>query len=232
MGNPSQAHYNTALHVVSYLKSTTHHGICYQSRNTNSEGASCDLIGYTDASHMSESDSLRSVSGFAFILNSGVISYQSKLQTTVAMSTAESEYMAINMSGREGVWLRYLMHELYRIPYTQHKPLYLHVGEQVPAEIKSANKSPEAMKSAQLIYTDSQSALAMIKNCRNNKTTKHIEKIYHWSREKVDSKHLTFAHIPGDDNIADIFTKPLAKPKFEKFRDLMGMLSLDTFLAL
>jgi hypothetical protein len=98
--------------------------------------------------------------------------------------------------------------------------------------IQSANKSAESLKSAQLIYTDSQSALAMIKNCRNNKTTKHIEKIYHWSREKVDSKMLTFAHVPGDDNVADIFTKALAKPKFEKFRGMMGMMSQETFIAL
>jgi hypothetical protein len=215
ISEPSVAHWKAALHVVSYLHGTHDFGLLYKPNH-----ASC--IGFCDASHASDIDTMRSVSGYCFSLNHALISWQSKMQSTVALSTAEAEYMAMCSAGKEGIWLSRLLQEM-QSPVV---PMELHVGENVPRQMVVKSKSAADIQNAQLIFSDSMSALAMVQNNQSSKQTKHIAKVHHWAREQVEAGTLKFQHVKGNMNVADAFTKYLPKDAFIKYRNLMGLVSL------
>jgi hypothetical protein len=52
---------------------------------------------------------------------------------------------------------------------------------------------------------------------------KHVHRSYNWIREKVESKELRVTHVAGNENVADIFTKPLGTQKFQQFRAMLGL---------
>lgn len=77
-----------------------------------------------------------------------------------------------------------------------------------------------------LLYSDSQSALDLIKNPVNHSRCKHIDIKHHFIREKMISGVVDYRYIVGDENVADVFTKPLAKPKLHSY--LPKLLLLDS----
>jgi hypothetical protein len=155
----------------------------------------------------------------------GAISWKSKLQTVVALSTTTSEYMAINHAGREGVWLFRLLQELN----SNFIPISIGMSEQVPMKFDCTTQKHEDIMSAQLIHSDSTSAIALMNNNYTSKETKHIDKVHHWAREEVENKRLVFSFVRGRDNLADIFTKNLPRDAFLKNRMGLGMVSYKSF---
>ena len=143
-----------------------------------------DLMGYSDADYAGDLDTRRSTTGYVFMLNGGVISWSSRLQPTVAASTAEAEYMAASQAVKEALWLRKLTTDLG--------------GD---------------LKTMQL-YTDNQAALTLLKNPIASARSKHIDIIYHFARERVARKEVKFDYCPTAKMIADIMTKALAEGKF------------------
>uniref|UniRef100_H3G826 Reverse transcriptase Ty1/copia-type domain-containing protein n=1 Tax=Phytophthora ramorum TaxID=164328 RepID=H3G826_PHYRM len=114
---------------------------------------------------------------YAFMMNGGCISWRSKKQRTVALSSTEAEYMALSEATQEAVWLKVFLCEL---------------GEMA---------SDEAVK----IYEDNQGSIALTKNPQFHKRTKHIDIRYHFVREKVedgqvyfDNRHAGRHHDEGD----------------------------------
>ena len=73
------------------------------------------------------------------------------------------------------------------------------------------------------ISCDNQGAIALAKDNKYHARTKHIDLRYHFVREAVEDKKIKVAYIPTDENVSDIFTKPLPKPKFQKFVELLGL---------
>jgi hypothetical protein len=73
---------------------------------------------------------------------------------------------------------------------------------------------------------DNQGAIALAKDNKFHSRTKHIDLWYHFIREAVDNGKIVMKYIPTTDNVADIFTKALAKPKFKHFAELLGLSSL------
>ncbi|MCO5570620.1 hypothetical protein L7F22_024346 [Adiantum nelumboides] len=77
---------------------------------------------------------------------------------------------------------------------------------------------------ANTIYTDSQSALAVARNPIFHVCTKHIEVYYHYVRERLLAQEISLAYVPTQDNLADLFTKALSREKFEAFCKALGLL--------
>ncbi|MCO5587782.1 hypothetical protein L7F22_041734 [Adiantum nelumboides] len=77
---------------------------------------------------------------------------------------------------------------------------------------------------ANTIYTDSQSTLAVTRNPVFHACTKHIEVHYHYVRERLSAKEINLDYVPTQDNLADLFTKPLSREKFEAFLKALGLL--------
>ncbi len=88
-----------------YVKGTTKLGIYYSNENSN------ELIGYSDADWGGDINDRKSTSGYIFKLNGGAVSWRSKKQSGVALSTAEAEYVALSAAAQEAMWLKQLMSE-------------------------------------------------------------------------------------------------------------------------
>jgi histone deacetylase 1/2 len=74
-----------------------------------------------------------------------------------------------------------------------------------------------------VVSCDNQGAIHLMDNNHVKKSNKHINIIYHWSREQIQMNLLRFQYIPTLENPADIFTKSLPGPAFRKFRDMLGL---------
>jgi hypothetical protein len=193
MGKPTERHWAQVKSVLRYLAGTRDYALEYRGGASTGRG---ELEGYVDADFAACRDTRRSRTGYLFMLYGGAVSWQSKLQPVVAMSTAEAEYVAGAMAAREGVWLRRIC-------------THLDLGQSGPLAIN----------------IDNQSALHMATNSSDSARTKHIDLRYHYLRQSVERGAIRLRYIPTDKNAADIFTKPLAEIKFKAHCRAMGIVS-------
>ena len=173
--------------VLRYVKGTTGRGITYGRSTTPIEV-------WTDADYAACKDTRRSRSGFICNVYGGAACWRTTLQTVVALSSAESEYIAAFYAARECTWLKRLCSDL-GIP----------------------------LEGAVPIKADNTAAIKMASNAGDSSRTKHIDVGYHFLREKVASGTIRMVQCSTDDNVADAFTKPLAETKLNKFILAMGM---------
>ena len=162
---------------------------------TYTDSHSPDLFStYCDADLSGHPDNGRSTGGFAVCMGGGAVQWGSQLQPHVSLSSTESEYTTVSKVGCEVLWMRFLLEEF---GYDVSRP------------------SP--------IYVDNASAIQVARHPEHQSTMKHIHCAYHWIHDHVEQGDLTVSHIPGVNNLADIFTKPLGRVKFLKFRDMLGL---------
>ncbi|CAL8099446.1 unnamed protein product [Prunus armeniaca] len=183
MQNPKKSHLDAVRRILRYVKSMIDYGLLYK------KGEDCKLVGYCDADYAGDHDTRQSTTGYVFKLGSGTISWCSKRQPTVSLSTTEAEYRAAAMAAQEITWLTQLMNDLHQL-----------VDYSVP------------------LYCDNQSAVRLAENPVFYARTKHVEIHYHFIREKVLQEEIEMRHINTDDQVADLFTKSLSTGKFENFR--------------
>jgi hypothetical protein len=174
--NPGRAHWDAMKHTLGYLKGTLDYSISY-SRNS-----SLQPYGYVNADFAGENDGRRSTEGHIFFVGGGLISWASKRQETVALSTVEAEYMVFTRAIQQAIWISKFMNE-----------------------VKLAQKIPVN------VFADNTGAIANTQNYKNHNRTKHIDIKYHFTKEKVASGEIGFMYIPSSNNLADILTKPLAR---------------------
>lgn len=151
--------------------------------------------GFCDADWGRDPGDRRSVSGYVFTMGGGAVSWKVKRQLVVALSTAEAEYLAASQATREAIWMRHFFEEIGRSHHDQ-------VIE---------------------IFTDNMSALKMSQNPILHNRTKHIDIPVHHIRDEVQKGRVVIKHLPGEENPADIFTKPLARDAHFKCMRGMGM---------
>lgn len=187
MSKPAERHWQQLKAVGRYLSATKDFGITFGS-NAGS------LVGYVDSDYAGDKETRRSRTGYVFMLGGGPISWQSKLQSVVATSTAEAEYVAGAHAAREAVWLRRVACFL---------------------GVPTADALP--------VHIDNQAALHMATNGSDSARTKHIDVVHHFLREAVARGSIRMVYISTEDNPADIFTKALPAIKLTKFRGLMGV---------
>ena len=153
------------------------------------------LLGYCDSDYAGDIDTRRSTTGYVFILNGGVIDWSSRLQPTVAASTTEAEYMAAGSAVKAALFMRKLLGDF---------------GQPIPT--------------VQLMC-DNQAAITLLKHPISSVRSKHIDVIWHFSRERVARKEVAFQYVSTDKMLADTMTKPLPESSFSFCRAGMGMRS-------
>ena len=127
------------------------------------------------------------------MLANGPISWVSRRQPTVALSSTEAEYMALSDSSRHACWLRSFISELgYSLPPTP-------------------------------LCADNQGSIFLASNPAHDRRTKHIDIRYHFIREKVEDGVIKIYHVPSGAQLADALTKSLNHTKFIEFRDLYNL---------
>ena len=115
--NPGRAHWEQAKRVICYLKGTCDYELKY--------GPSGGVEGFTDANWGNDIDDRHSICGYAFVLNGGAISWSSKKQPVVALSSTEAEYIAVTHAAKEATWIRHLLSEIYS-PLVINYPIILY----------------------------------------------------------------------------------------------------------
>jgi hypothetical protein len=187
---PTQAHKAAVTRILRYLRKTVDYVLVFRGQLTT-------LSGYSDSDWAGDYDTRKSTSGFIFGVGSAVISWSSKLQPTVALSTCEAEYIGQTNATKEAIWLRRLLNEIR--PETANEP------------------------QATIIYCDNQGAIALAKNPQFHARTKHIDIQHHFVREKINEGAIQLEYIETERQVADGLTKALDKVRFERFRKAMGL---------
>jgi hypothetical protein len=180
--------------VLRYLNGTKDHKLIYGGSNMPKELPM--FTGYCDADWASNIDDRRSITGYVFMLCGGAVSWQTKKQPTVALSSVEAEYMAANQATKEATWVRSFLQEL---------------------GIANITSSPT------VIFSDSQGSIALVKNPEYHSRTKHIDVQHHFVREQSALGVVVFKYVGTEDMVADVLTKSLAKFKHQQMIQLMGI---------
>ena len=181
--NPGMNHWTAIKRIMRYLKGTITDGITFK------PDTSLILTGYCDADWGGDTDSRKSITGYIFKLGGGVITWRARKQPTVALSTAEAEYMSLSEATQEAIYLRQLLNEL---GYRQTEPT--------------------------IIYIDNQSAIKIAENPVQHQRTKHIDIKHHFIRSSVEKKDIVLQYLPTNEMPADILTKSLPGPQFNKLK--------------
>jgi phosphoribosyl-AMP cyclohydrolase len=178
MSKPGKEHWTSVKRVFRYLRGTTKYGLCYQGRPGLDRVV--DTHRFVDAKWDGDLDRRRYTSGYVFNLFGGAISWMSKRQALVALSTTEVEYMATTHASKEAVWLQRLCSGIGL----------------VQQEVR--------------IDCDSHSAIFMAKNPSYHSKTKHIDVQYHFVRDMVEEKKVLLEKVDTLKNVADSLTKSVS----------------------
>lgn len=152
------------------------------------------IVGYSDSNYASNKDTRRSVSGFAIYYMGGLVSWKSKAQNCVTMSSTEAEYVAMSSCAMEMMFIK-------------------QVVESINFEVKLP----------MILYCDNAGAIDLARNYSTGGRTKHIDVRHHYIRELIDKGFIKIEFVGTDDNISDIFTKGLSLGPYDKHSNSLGM---------
>eukprot|EP00253_Pinus_taeda_P004464 PITA_04464 len=154
------------------------------------------LSGYTYSDWANSVDDRKSTAGYVFSLGSGVVTWTSKKQQAVALSSTEAEYQGAVKASCEAVWLRRMLADI-------------HVSQTGPTPL----------------FCDNQEVLKLAKNPVFHERTKHVETHCHYIRQLVEEGFVQLRYVPTTKKPSDIFTKPLGPDKFVKLRVSIGVVN-------
>ena len=184
---PTIMHEKATKHALRYLNGTIDQGITFDGK------LGLRLECWSDANWGGE-EKRESVSGFVFTIAGGAVSYSSKKQGSVALSSTESEYMAILHALKEQIWILRFLKEI---------------------GYDASNQN--------IIRCDNQSAIALASNPEHHARTKHIDIQYHFVRNCVEDRRTHLKYCPTEDMVADGLTKALGPERHKRLTKAMGM---------
>ena len=184
--NPSTPHWDTICRIYHYLLGTKDLCLTYG-------GVEKALVGYTDADGSMDEDH-KAIFRYAFLIDGGAVSWSSKKQEIVSLSTTESEYVAVTHATKEALWLHSLI-----------------------AEVFSPVKGPITL------FSDNQSAIVLVKDHQYHAHTKHTDVHFHFICWVIDDGKLLLIFCPTNDMVTDLLTKALPLPKVKHFAAELGL---------
>jgi hypothetical protein len=215
MSNPSLEHYNYLDNIFSYLVKTRDYCLDLTLDSEQSATSSIDLVGISDADWGGDIDARKSTTGNLFVLsntkdnfsNMVAISWLSKLQQTVALSSAEAEYMSLKEATKESLYLQNVIKELF-------------INNSTIKDYSVFNK-------LNCIKTDSLSAIELAKNPVYHAKTKHVDIQYHFVRENLLNNNIDLVYENTSTILADNLTKPTSIAKFQNFTSRVKLVQLN-----
>jgi hypothetical protein len=189
---PTDLHCQAVKRIFRYLKGTPNLGLWYP-RDTG-----FNLTAYSDADHAGCKLDRKSTSGTLQFLGDKIVSWSSKKQNCVSLSTDEAEYVAVASCCAQVLWMKTQLTD-YGLKY-----------DHIP------------------IYCDSQSAIAIAVNSVNHSRSKHIDVRYHFLKDHIEKGDIELYFVGTDLQLADLFTKSLDEKRFNFLISKLGMLNLET----
>jgi hypothetical protein len=190
MANPGPEHWKAAKHLLRYVAGTIDFCLLYK-LDPNVPNLFCT---YSNADLAGNVDTGRSTTGYVVKMGTGAVSWSSKLQSIVALSTTEAEFVAAVSAGQESIWMSQFLAEL---------------------GYDTSGAAPLLM--------DNQSAVQVARNPEHHGRMKHLDLRYFWLRDEVVKGHLAPRYIPTAEMAADILTKALARVKVETAHEQLGL---------
>jgi hypothetical protein len=184
--NPGPAHWEAVKRIFRYLAGTCDLWLSYSETR-------CVLEGYADADGSMAKD-WRTISGYAFLIDGGTVSWSSKWQEIISLFTTESKYIMATHEMKEGLWLKSLLSEIF-----------------------SPFNSPITM------FSDNQATITLTCDHQYHARTKHIDVRYHWIRWVVEKGVMHLMYCLMNDMVADTLTKALPSPKVKHFATCLGL---------
>ena len=145
-------------------------------------------------------DDRKSTSGYVFQINGAAISWRSKKQSCIALSTVEAEYVALASAAQEAIWMRQLL-----------------------TDVRNPPRGPTR------IFEDNQSAICLARNPQFHGRAKHIGIKYYFIQEQVEKGTVKLQYCPTEEMIADMLTKGLSWDQFLKLRLISGLIETSDF---
>ncbi|KAK4340799.1 hypothetical protein RND71_039300 [Anisodus tanguticus] len=189
-GCPKISHLNAVKRIIRYVAGTCELGIWY-SKDTNP-----NLIGYSDSDWVGDVDDRKSMSGGYFYLGNNLVSWYTRKQNCVSLSTAESEYVAAGSCCSQLIWLRHMLDDY------------------------------DFSSNILVLYCDNLSAINISKNLVQHSRTKHIDIRHHFLRDLVEKQLAQIEHVDTLHQLADIFTKALDHERFSSLKKSLGLCNL------
>ncbi|CAL0315968.1 unnamed protein product [Lupinus luteus] len=194
MEKPAHSHMQAVKRILRYLKGSLDFGVLLP---TSSGQENHSIYGYSDADWSGDKDDRKSTSGYLFKLGEASISWCSRKQNSVALSSYEVEYVSACLGAQQALWLQALGTEL---------------GVQNDGEL--------------VLFVDNKSTINLAKNPISHGRSKHIETKYHFLRDQVEKGKLSMEFCRSEDQQADILTKALKRDLFQKQRKQLSVISL------
>jgi RNA:NAD 2'-phosphotransferase (TPT1/KptA family) len=195
--DPRPQHWKAAERVVRYIAGTKNYGLRFTKDGFK------EIVGYSDSDWAGRVDDRKSTSGYVFSFMGAAIAWKSKKQPSVARSTAEAELIALDLAVREARWLRKMCYGL------------------------DVNLTDDGKAPCLTVFEDNEACLNIAKGSRWSNETKHVDVKFFAVKEDVKENRVRMKQIATKDNLADMFTKPLGRVKFENFRTALGCVPVD-----
>lgn len=190
MERPTEQHLLAAKRILRYIQGTSSFGIQYKREGEDR------LVGYADSDYAGDIDDRKSTSGYVFMLSGGAVSWASKKQPIVTLSTTEAEFVAAAYGACQAIWLKNVFEE---------------IGVEQEGGIT--------------MYCDNSSTIKLSKNLVLHGRSKHIHVRYHFLRELVNDGVIQLNYCPTVEQSSDIMTKAVKLDTFEKLRLKIGVCS-------
>ena len=192
--DPKPIHYKAAQKILEYLNATSDLGLTFR-RDSDLESVQMefDLETYVDADYAHKAEDRRSVSGVAVCCGGTLVSWFSRTQKCVTLSTTEAEYVAMADGVKEALYVRGIL--AFLMP------------------------SLEPMSIG--VYEDNKGAIDLAKNPLSSSNSKHIDVRYHFLRELAASGDIAVQYLRSEDQHADILTKAIGRESFGRHRDFL-----------
>eukprot|EP00963_Diacronema_lutheri_P011842 scaffold1495_cov362-Pavlova_lutheri.AAC.2 len=190
MANPTRTHLKEAQGVLKYLKAIVNYGLCLGSR--------LDILP-DDIEFVPDKQTRKSRTWYILLFNGNLLSWQSKLQSTVSTSTTMPKYQSASSAVEEALWLNNLL-----------------------SDLTGGNLSKQVVT-----YCDNQECIKILENNHRMQKTKHIDVAHHFVRERVMSGDFMFRYCESAEMLADYVTKNSNQETFWRCITRLGVVQMN-----